>query len=173
MNSLLELSHEGAIHLNGEAITGGKPRSLWGAALKRERFGKLREGKGSIMFDNWIYVISVVLLIGVCGLGYWFARQSLGFDNSQFFAPKHRRLGVVEATHIGGHHRLLLIRRDDVEHLILTGGPVDVVIETGIGRDAHPMFNSGGQRAINGAPGREAQGNDLGPLILDSDSAIR
>ena len=28
--------------------------------------------------------------------------------------------------------RLVLIRRDDVEHLIMTGGPVDVVIETGI-----------------------------------------
>ena len=26
------------------------------------------------------------------------------------------------------------IRRDDVEHLIMTGGPVDVVIETGIGQ---------------------------------------
>ncbi len=26
----------------------------------------------------------------------------------------------------------MLIRRDNVEHLIMTGGPVDVVIETGI-----------------------------------------
>jgi len=26
----------------------------------------------------------------------------------------------------------VLIRRDGVEHLIMTGGPVDVVIETGI-----------------------------------------
>jgi flagellar protein FliO/FliZ len=25
-----------------------------------------------------------------------------------------------------------LIRRDDVEHLLMTGGPVDVVVETGI-----------------------------------------
>jgi hypothetical protein len=27
---------------------------------------------------------------------------------------------------------LVLVRRDNVEHLIMTGGPVDVVIETGI-----------------------------------------
>jgi hypothetical protein len=26
----------------------------------------------------------------------------------------------------------VLVRRDNVEHLIMTGGPVDVVIETGI-----------------------------------------
>jgi len=32
-----------------------------------------------------------------------------------------------------GRRRLLLIRRDDVEHLVMTGGPIDVVIETGIG----------------------------------------
>ena len=31
-----------------------------------------------------------------------------------------------------GGRKLLLVRRDDVEHLILVGGPVDVVIETGI-----------------------------------------
>ena len=31
-----------------------------------------------------------------------------------------------------GGESSLLIRRDDVEHLLMTGGPVDVVVETGI-----------------------------------------
>jgi hypothetical protein len=44
-----------------------------------------------------------------------------------------RRLDIVEQANIDGRRRLVLIRRDDVEHLIMTGGPVDVVIETGIG----------------------------------------
>jgi hypothetical protein len=53
---------------------------------------------------------------------------------SRFFGPKpERRLDVVEQSNIDGRRRLILIRRDDVEHLIMTGGPVDVVIETGIG----------------------------------------
>lgn len=43
-----------------------------------------------------------------------------------------RRLDVLEQASIDGRRRLVLIRRDDVEHLIMTGGPVDVVIETGI-----------------------------------------
>lgn len=43
------------------------------------------------------------------------------------------RLDVVEQANVDGRRRLLLIRRDDVEHLIMTGGPVDMVIETGIG----------------------------------------
>jgi flagellar protein FliO/FliZ len=51
-----------------------------------------------------------------------------------FFGPKpEKRLGVVEQTSVDNRRKLLLIRRDGVEHLILTGGPVDVVIETGIG----------------------------------------
>jgi hypothetical protein len=42
------------------------------------------------------------------------------------------RLSVMEQASVDGKRKLVLIRRDDVEHLIMTGGPVDVVIETGI-----------------------------------------
>jgi flagellar biogenesis protein FliO len=55
------------------------------------------------------------------------ARSSGGFPRG-----RERRLGVVETTSVDGHRKLILIRRDDVEHLIMTGGPVDVLIETGI-----------------------------------------
>jgi flagellar protein FliO/FliZ len=49
------------------------------------------------------------------------------------FTPKaDRRLDVVEHASVDGRRRLVLVRRDNVEHLIMTGGPVDVVIETGI-----------------------------------------
>lgn len=53
---------------------------------------------------------------------------------SALFGPRpERRLAVVEHASVDGRRRLVLIRRDGVEHLIMTGGPVDVVIETGIG----------------------------------------
>lgn len=42
------------------------------------------------------------------------------------------RLGVIEQAAVDSRRRLVLIRRDGIEHLIMTGGPVDVVIETGI-----------------------------------------
>ena len=38
----------------------------------------------------------------------------------------------MEQASVDSRRKLVLIRRDDVEHLIMTGGPVDVVIETGI-----------------------------------------
>jgi hypothetical protein len=49
-----------------------------------------------------------------------------------FPARPEPRLGVMEQASVDGKRKLVLIRRDDVEHLIMTGGPVDVVIETGI-----------------------------------------
>lgn len=52
---------------------------------------------------------------------------------SSILAPKApKRISIVETASIDGRRRLVLIRRDNVEHLIMTGGPVDLVIETGI-----------------------------------------
>ena len=44
-----------------------------------------------------------------------------------------QRLGISEYRELDKMRRLVLIRRDNVEHLILMGGPQDLVIETGIG----------------------------------------
>ena len=43
-----------------------------------------------------------------------------------------QRLGVSEYYEIDKSRRMVLVRRDNVEHLILIGGPQDVVIEAGI-----------------------------------------
>src|SRR5512137_464912 len=43
-----------------------------------------------------------------------------------------QRLGISEYYEIDKSRRLLLVRRDNVEHLILIGGGQDLVIEPGI-----------------------------------------
>jgi len=43
------------------------------------------------------------------------------------------RLGVLDSVAIDQRRRLVLVRRDDVEHLIMIGGPSDLVVESGIG----------------------------------------
>ena len=45
---------------------------------------------------------------------------------------KARRLGVVEVAQIDPRRRLVLVRRDGVEHLVLLGINNDLVLETGI-----------------------------------------
>lgn len=46
------------------------------------------------------------------------------------------RLAVLDAAAVDTRRRLVLVRRDDVEHLIMIGGPTDIVIESRIGAGA-------------------------------------
>ncbi|HVW57008.1 MAG TPA: hypothetical protein VHC00_15100 [Rhizobiaceae bacterium] len=46
---------------------------------------------------------------------------------------RRTRLAVMDAAAVDNQRRLVLVRRDDVEHLILIGGPTDVVVEQNIG----------------------------------------
>ena len=94
------------------------------------------------MSDSVIYIVTITLLIALACLAFWIACQSLGLGGMTLFQGKVKRVGLVESTSLDGRRRLVLVRRDNVEHLIMTGGPVDVVIETGI-----PMM---GIRGANG-----------------------
>jgi hypothetical protein len=42
------------------------------------------------------------------------------------------RLQVLDAAAVDARRRLVLVRRDGIEHLIMIGGPTDIVIESGI-----------------------------------------
>ena len=50
-----------------------------------------------------------------------------------------RRLGIVDAFDLDRHRQLVIIRRDNVEHLIMIGGPNDLVVESDIVR-SQPMI---------------------------------
>jgi flagellar protein FliO/FliZ len=47
-------------------------------------------------------------------------------------AARRRRLGVVEVLPLDGRRRLVLVRRDRAEHLLLLGHTDDLVVERGI-----------------------------------------
>lgn len=81
------------------------------------------------------YVGAFVFVIALIGIGAWILKGMMakgGNKSGSFLRGRTRRLGIVEAANVDGRRKLILIRRDDVEHLIMTGGPVDVVVETGI-----------------------------------------
>jgi hypothetical protein len=89
---------------------------------------------------SWLFFIVFIAALIVAGAmllrGYLTTGSVGGSLATTFFKPKpEKRLEVVDQASIDGRRRLVLIRRDEVEHLIMTGGPVDVVIETGIGPD--------------------------------------
>lgn len=52
---------------------------------------------------------------------------------------RNRRLMLVDSMHVDPKRQLLIVRRDNVEHLILTGGPQDLVVESGIAVERSPV----------------------------------
>jgi flagellar protein FliO/FliZ len=117
-----------------------------------------------MIWDILSYLLLLIVLGGGGFIGYMFLRNHLngGTGPGMFFGPKpEKRIDVVEQWSLDARRRLVLIRRDDVEHLIMTGGPVDVVIETGIGTDRRrparetaeaPVVYSRPTRAFAAAP---------------------
>lgn len=88
-----------------------------------------------------IYLKAFLGLAIVLGLivGLSWLLKRLGFGDS-FKGPlgRRRRLSTVEAIMLDGRHKAVLVRRDDVEHLILVGPNTSQVIERGIPAPAAP-----------------------------------
>lgn len=79
-------------------------------------------------------VAMLLFAVALIALVIWAVKalSGSGRGSAGFLRPRDRRLALVETANVDGRRKLLLIRRDDVEHLVMTGGPVDVLIETGI-----------------------------------------
>lgn len=84
-------------------------------------------------------VLFLVLLVAAGG-GGWFAWRHFGGGSGALFGGgRDSRIGVSEVASVDGKRKLVLIHRDGVEHLIMTGGPIDVVIEQGILPQRRPV----------------------------------
>jgi len=79
------------------------------------------------------FLLALVFVIGLIGVATVMARRmGLGFPAPALKKSANRRLTVVEATPLDGRRRMILIRRDDTEHLILLGPNSETVVESGI-----------------------------------------
>src|ERR1700719_5242223 len=65
------------------------------------------------------------------GLVPRFATNRLGANTNRGRMP---RLAVIDAAAVDGRRRLVLVRRDNIEHLLMIGGPTDIVVEPNIVR---------------------------------------
>ena len=83
-------------------------------------------------------IAGLLFVIALIVLTVWAFKALFGEgDASTAKKGRERRLAVVETAQVDANRKLCLVRRDDVEHLLILGGPVDLVVETGIkGRPA-------------------------------------
>ena len=77
----------------------------------------------------------VLLTLGlmlVLILIFWIFRKIVGTPASRAARNRVPRLSVSDAAVVDDKRRLVLVRRDDVEHLVMIGGPTDVVVESNV-----------------------------------------
>src|SRR5262249_16930612 len=81
------------------------------------------------------FVLAFVVVLALIVAATWLVRR---FGGSRLGSPSGRgrqpRLAVIDAASVDGRRRLVLIRRDNVEHLVLIGGPTDIVVGQNIVR---------------------------------------
>ena len=96
------------------------------------------------MSQTFLFFFAFVAVLALIGLAAWlvrrFAGNRLGANTNRGRMP---RLAVIDAAAVDGRRRLVLVRRDNIEHLLMIGGPTDIVVEPNIvrampGRDQLP-----------------------------------
>jgi hypothetical protein len=105
----------------------------------------------------WIFFAILIVLALIGALAYMlrrFAGRGIGSSNSRGRMP---RLAVIDAAAVDGRRRLVLVRRDNVEHLLMIGGPSDIVVESNIVRSSSPRDAA--------ASSRQPAGTELPPRI--------
>jgi flagellar biogenesis protein FliO len=115
------------------------------------------------------FFVAFVVVFALIGLTAWLIRRfgtgSLGTQKARGRAP---RLAVIEAGAVDGRRKLVLIRRDNVEHLIMIGGPTDILVEANIvrGQSSRERASSVADnltRVLAGATGEEPNWPPLQP----------
>ena len=114
--------------------------------------------------SNLTFIFVFVAVLALIGVAAWLVRR---FASSRLGANTNRgrmpRLAVIDAAAVDGRRRLVLVRRDNVEHLLMIGGPTDIVVEPNIvrataGREALPQRPPGTELPPRIAPLPDAAG---------------
>jgi flagellar protein FliO/FliZ len=75
------------------------------------------------------FILALLLVLGLIALLAYAARR-FGFAARGTGGRGARRLAVSEILAVDARRRLVLFRRDNVEHLVLLGSTQDLLIET-------------------------------------------
>jgi len=84
------------------------------------------------------FLLALLFVLGLIGCLAWAARR---FGLAGRLTPntgKARRLAVVEVMPLDARRRLVLLRRDDTEYLVLLGGGADLHLESLAARPQAP-----------------------------------
>lgn len=104
------------------------------------------------MIDLWTlvrFVAALLFVLALIGAVAWLARRYMA--SGAMGAVGRRRLSLIETLFLDGKSRLVLVRRDDAEHLLVVGPQGTVVVETHIVGRAGDAPPASGMRSLSGA----------------------
>ena len=84
------------------------------------------------------FFVAFLIVLALIGAIAWAVRR---FGSGRLGASargRQPRLAVIDYASVDGRRRLIMVRRDNVEHLLMIGGPGDVVVEPNIVRATAP-----------------------------------
>ncbi|WP_020594212.1 flagellar biosynthetic protein FliO [Kiloniella laminariae] len=97
------------------------------------------------------FLLSLVFVLGLI-LAIALLARRFGLGNSPIQkSGKHKRIQLVEVRPLDARRRLVLVRCDDREHLLLTGGTHDLVIDSNLSSpsDRDDSFQGGENKKID------------------------
>ncbi|MFZ1923940.1 MAG: flagellar biosynthetic protein FliO, partial [Xanthobacteraceae bacterium] len=81
------------------------------------------------------FFLAFLVVLALIGIAAWAVRRfGAGRLGSSTARGRQPRLAVIDYASVDGRRRLILVRRDNVEHLLMIGGPSDIVVEPNIVR---------------------------------------
>jgi flagellar protein FliO/FliZ len=126
------------------------------------------------------FFLAFLIVLGLIGATAWAVRRFGAGRLGASSRGRQPRLAVVDYASVDGRRRLILVRRDNVEHLMMIGGPTDVVVEPNIvravaaPRDLPASRPTAGLDALPRAIPLPENGNGSGwPLAPESTVGLR
>ncbi len=112
-------------------------------------------------------LVFVISLIGV--LAFAMKRYGQGGRMMRKLGGR-RRLSVVEMTPLDGKRRLVLVRRDDREHLLVVGATGETVVERGIPVSDHGEAGNGKDDGVGRPEPDDAGAAEATPVAPAADA---
>ena len=81
------------------------------------------------------FLLAFIGVLAVIGVAAWVVRRLGSARTGHSVRGRLPRLGVIDYAAVDSRRRLVLVRRDNVEHLVMIGGPTDVVVEANIAKE--------------------------------------
>jgi flagellar protein FliO/FliZ len=100
------------------------------------------------------FALALVFVLALIGVAALLARR-FGLGHAPRPTGRRRRLAVEEILPLDGKRRLVLIRRDAVEHLLVLGPSSEMLVERGIAHGG--AFGAALREQVAAAPFGESQ----------------